>query len=68
MSEKMACDLCGNDAGDTEFILPRYEDWVNTIDGENVVRYCAGIKPHKFHLCADCMMNIAGWIYKFQKY
>ncbi len=67
MAVKIVCDLCGEDADETEFILPSYEDCVYERNGQPIAKVCVGIKPRAINLCHDHMKQLADWIDIFYK-
>ena len=62
MAVKIVCDLCGEDADETEFILPYYEDYVCEKNGQPITKVRVGIKPRAINLCHEHMKQLADWI------
>ena len=67
MSVKTVCDLCGKDAIEGEFVLPKYDDWVAKRDGRTIFKIRAGVKPFKANLCPEHVVLIANYVDQFNK-
>lgn len=65
--KKTICDICGEDALDYEFILPKFEEYVAYYRGEPLAFSSISPSISKMNLCNECCSKIAGYIYDMSK-